>query len=275
MPRGESGHLTPPIGSRSVTHMETAINPFGVPPVRVGAPTRVAPPLSRAPVAPPAPRPRIRLGGHNLKGNRPWNAPGSKNPTELVSPEEIAKLLNQCSKLSGSGIRNRAILIVLWRGGLRVAEALALELRDVDVHRNTLHVRHGKGNKRRYVSIDPGAMAVIINWLKLRVRYPTLSNCPYLFSTRAGRPLSTAYARNLIKHLCAKAGLERRVHPHALRHAFAVELLYEGVPLNMIQAQLGHSNLAITSNYLAHVSAKDLNAIMQRRVVPGAVRTVL
>lgn len=215
-----------------------------------------------------------RLGQHARPGATPWNR-GHRNPTEILSASEIAKLLNQCSKRSGSGLRNRALIICLWRGGLRIAEALALTIEDVDLDRATLHVRHGKGNKRRFVAIDPGAVSVLRTYIKARNLFPTVAASPYMFCTRRGRPLSTGYARNLLKLLSNKAGLEKRIHPHALRHSFAVELLYEGLPLNMIQAQLGHSNLAVTSTYLAHVSSRDLNAAMARRTVPAAVATVL
>lgn len=214
------------------------------------------------------------LGQHARPGATPWNR-GHRNPTEILSASEIAKLLNQCSKRSGSGLRNRALIICLWRGGLRIAEALALTIEDVDLDRATLHVRHGKGNKRRFVAIDPGAVSVLRTYIKARNLFPTVAASPYMFCTRRGRPLSTGYARNLLKLLSNKAGLEKRIHPHALRHSFAVELLYEGLPLNMIQAQLGHSNLAVTSTYLAHVSSRDLNAAMARRTVPAAVATVL
>lgn len=204
----------------------------------------------------------------------PWNR-GLRTPTELITPAEVAKILAQCSKLSGSGLRNRALLLVMWRAGLRVAEALALEVRDVDTAQCTLHVRHGKGNKRRYVSIDRSSMDAIARFIAARATFKSLSLISHVFTTHQGKPLRTSYVRQLIARLATQAGIERRVHPHALRHAFAVELLYEATPLNMIQAQLGHSNLATTSRYLAHVSPRDLNAVMQRRVMPAPVAGVL
>ena len=244
----------------------TYVNPFGGPPRPPPPPPITVIHRSKA----------DHLGHHAQPGAKPWNR-GRTSPTELISPAEIAKLINQCGRASGMGLRNRAIIVTLWRAGLRVAELTALELKDIGT--NSIHVRHGKGNKRRYVAVDPSTIQVIQKYITTRnqiARYlPNLRASPYVFCTRQGRKLSTGYIRNMLKLLATKAGIERRIHPHALRHAFAVELLYESVPLNMIQAQLGHSNLAVTSNYLAHVSPKDLNAAMQRRVLPGAVGAVL
>ena len=71
--------------------------------------------------------------------------------------------------------------------------------------------------------------------------------------------------RHLLPRLAAKAGIEKRVHPHALRHTHAAELAREGVPLNLIQAQLGHSNVATTSRYLAHIAPVEVSETMRQR----------
>ncbi len=80
-----------------------------------------------------------------------------------------------------------------------------------------------------------------------------------------GRPLDPTYVRHALRRMAGRAGIERRVHPHMLRHTHAAELAREGVPMNVIQMQLGHSSLATTSRYLAHVHPQQVVEAMQAR----------
>ena len=86
-----------------------------------------------------------------------------------------------------------------------------------------------------------------------------------LFCTLAGGPLSDRYVRDMLKRQRAKAGIEKRVHPHGLRHTHAAELVREGVPINVIRDQLGHSSLAVTDRYLRNVAPADLIALGKSR----------
>jgi site-specific recombinase XerD len=86
-----------------------------------------------------------------------------------------------------------------------------------------------------------------------------------LFCTLEGKPIDTSYVRHLMKRLAAKAGIDKRVHAHGLRHTLAAELAAEHVPMNMIQAQLGHGSLATTSRYLDHIRPQQLIDEMQQR----------
>ena len=86
-----------------------------------------------------------------------------------------------------------------------------------------------------------------------------------LFCTLDGRPVQASYVRTLLHRLARKAGIEKRVHPHGLRHTHAAELAAEGVPLNIIQAQLGHSNAATTSRYLDHIAPRQVVETMRKR----------
>jgi integrase/recombinase XerD len=92
-----------------------------------------------------------------------------------------------------------------------------------------------------------------------------LSGRSRLFCTLGGRPLHASYVRTLLHRLGDKAGVEKRVHPHALRHSMAYDLMWEGVPVPIIQRQLGHASLATTQRYLDHIAPKDLVEAMQRR----------
>jgi len=86
-----------------------------------------------------------------------------------------------------------------------------------------------------------------------------------LFCTLDGSPMKQSYVRTLLPRLAEKAGIEKRVHPHGLRHTHAAELASEGVPLNVIQVQLGHSNAATTSRYLQHIAPQQVIDAMRCR----------
>ena len=86
-----------------------------------------------------------------------------------------------------------------------------------------------------------------------------------LFCTLKGRPLKASYVRTMLKRLADRAGVDKRVHPHGLRHTMAYELMMEGVPMPIIQQQLGHASLATTEQYLRHIAPKDVIKAMRNR----------
>ena len=211
-------------------------------------------------------RPAVTLPGYR-RGQHPPNY-GLKLPAEVLTRAEVEALLDACPHRGPAGRRNRALIVVLWRGGLRMGEALALELRDVDKAAGTVTIRHGKGNRRRVVGLDPTAFAVLEQWLEVRSKLRPPPGAP-IFCTithgNLGRPLGHAYWREAIKRLGKKAGIEKRVHSHGLRHTHAVELMREGVSLLVISRQLGHSSIAITQRYLDHLEPGEVVATMQAR----------
>jgi len=213
-------------------------------------------------------RPAVTLPGHNA-GQHPPNY-GRTFPAEILSAGEIRRLIAACGRGAG-GLRNRALIVVLWRGGLRCQEALDLELRDVDRDAGTLTIRHGKGNRRRVIGLDAPAFAVLEQWLACRAGLGVPRGSA-VFCTithpNIGRPLSGSYWREAIKRLGARAGIEKRVHSHGLRHTLAVEMMREGIPLLVIQRQLGHSSLQITERYVNHLEPGELVAAMQARSWP-------
>jgi site-specific recombinase XerD len=153
---------------------------------------------------------------------------------------------------SRPGIRNRALIAVLYRGGLRISEALALRPKDVDQAAGTVTVLHGKGDQRRTVGMDPAAFALLERWLDKR-RALGLSARRPIFCTLGGEPIDSSYVGRLLPRLAVRAGIEKRVHAHRLRHAHAAELAAEGLPVNVVQQQLGHASLATTDRYLRHI----------------------
>ena len=119
----------------------------------------------------------------------PWNK-GKRLPPEVLTEEEIQRLLNVCSKRAPTGIRNRALIAVLYRGQLRVSEALKLMSKDLDADQGTLRVLHGKGDKSRLVGLDDLAWAIILRWLDRRKELG-LSRKRAVFCTLDGKPLQT------------------------------------------------------------------------------------
>jgi integrase/recombinase XerD len=211
-------------------------------------------------------RPLVTLPGHRA-GEHPPNY-GRRFPAEVLNAHEISRLIEACPRRGPAGLRNRALIVILWRGGLRSAEALALELRDVDRDAGTITIRHGKGNRRRVVGLDPSAFAVIEAWLAARTRLGVPRGAPVfctITSGNVGRELGAPYWREAIKRLGVRAGIEKRVHSHGLRHTHAVELMREGVPLLVISRQLGHSSLATTQRYLDHLEPGEVVSRMQAR----------
>jgi len=189
---------------------------------------------------------------------------GRRFPAELLSPDEVRALLRACSSRAPTGIRNRALIAVLYRGGLRISEALALYAKDVDQAVGTVTVLHGKGDQRRTVGMDPAAFALLERWLDKR-RALGLSARRPVFCTLRGEAIDSSYVRRLLPRLAARAGIEKRVHAHGLRHAHAAELAAEGLPVNVVQQQLGHGSLATTDRYLRHIAPAERVAAMRAR----------
>ena len=171
-----------------------------------------------------------------------------KYPAEPLNADEVKALIARCSPRCPTGLRNRALIVVLWRAGLRIAEALSLEPRDLDD--GVVRVRKGKGRKARTVALDPEAWAVLQTWLERKAR---LGIGGRGFSTLQGEPMLSSYVRNLFKRLGQKAGLTKRIHAHGLRHSFAAGLADEKVDLRIVQQALGHTSLATTQRYVDHL----------------------
>ena len=157
---------------------------------------------------------------------------------------------------STTAIRNKALVVVLFRGGLRISEALAL--RPADITGNSINVLHGKGNKQRMTALDPEAAAILGQWLDAGGRLG-ISNHSTVFCTHAGKRFLPSYIRSMLTRLGKRAGIER-LHAHGLRHGFASTLAEQNVSIPIISAALGHSNIATTNTYLQHVQPREVIA---------------
>jgi site-specific recombinase XerD len=156
------------------------------------------------------------------------------------------------------------MICLLWRGGLRLGEALALCLKDVDLDRGIVVVQRGKGGKRRVVGLDPGACALVERWLRVRSEHVVGRSAP-MICTLDGKPLDQSYVRHLLPRLARRVGIDKRVHAHAFRHAFAVELEREGARLTQIRDLLGHSSAAVADQYLRRIGASDATDFVRNR----------
>ena len=178
---------------------------------------------------------------------------GVKYPVEILERKEIEALLAGCGT-SPTGRRDRAALTLLWRSGLRISEALALRQADVNLAAGTVRVLRGKNDKARTVALDALARSALEAWLAVRPPGRGPLFCPV---AKPGQSLKSNHIRNRLRRLALQAGVERRVHPHGLRHTYAVELDAEGFPLREIRDLLGHANASTTDAYLRGLGASS------------------
>lgn len=192
---------------------------------------------------------------------------GLRFPAEPLTRSETARLLAAVPTRSTSGLRLRALIAVMYGAGLRVQEALDLMPRDVEAC--TVRVRDGKGGKTMTVSIDPASFDLLGRWMDRRATLGLNGRQP-VFSTYSanafGLPMDQRYVRATLARFGVKAGIEKRVHPHGLRHSLAFQLYLDAVPLNEIRRQLRHSSLAGTQHYIDHLCpSTDLAVVMAAR----------
>jgi integrase/recombinase XerD len=194
---------------------------------------------------------------------------GRKFHTEIYSKDEVMSLLDECNG-GISGLRNKVLIIVLYRCGLRISEVLGIRSSDYNQQEGTLRVI-GKGNKMRVVGLDSQTRMNLDMWMERRLRLGIngKGNPPIfcgISKGNLGKPIRTVYVRNLLKRLAGKAGVEKRVSPHNFRHTFAHDMLNEGIGLNHIQISLGHSSIATTSKYLQRFNPKETIQKLAERV---------
>lgn len=158
--------------------------------------------------------------------------------------------------------------MILWRAGLRIQEALSLGEADLDQRRGSLVVRQGKGGRRREVGMDVWGWQQLQPWLDARVELPVGPLFCIITGATRGRHWANAAARADLRRTAARASVRQRFAPHQLRHAHAVEMAREGVPLVVIQRQLGHSNLGITSIYLQGIDNAEIIETVNARRAP-------
>jgi len=181
----------------------------------------------------------------------------------VLTDAEVRALLAACGD-DLVGIRHRALLVMMYRAGLRISEALSLRPHDLELAAGTVRVRFAKGGRDRVVGLDPGAGDVVAAWAERRAALAVPAGSP-LFCSRSGKALTTAYIRRLPPILGKTAGIAKRMHAHGLRHTHAAQLRAEGVDIGIISRQLGHRSILTTIRYLDHLNPMAVIAAIRSR----------
>jgi integrase/recombinase XerD len=190
-----------------------------------------------------------------------------KRIPKYLSPFEVESLLNQPDTTTALGLRDRALLELLYSAGLRIGEALDLQINDIDWQQGFVCVRNGKGGRPRNVPIGNVATTWLYRYLP-NGRKKLQSDCSELvFLSRSGEKLSRQAAAAAIREYVQRAGLPAWATAHSLRHACATHMLEGGAKLPYIQEQLGHAVLESTRIYLAVRSEelKNVHAVCHPR----------
>jgi integrase/recombinase XerC len=196
-----------------------------------------------------------------------------QNPFQLVSTpkldkklpvfmytEEINELLTMPDAETPLGIRDRAIMDVLYASGMRVSELVSLNLSSIDFVSKTALV-YGKGNKERYVNLGKYSLESLANYLDNSRNKLTLDiKNEALFVNRYGSRISDRSVRRLIDKYVDELALNKNISPHSFRHTFATHLLNGGADLRVVQELLGHANISTTQIY-THVTKEKLQSI--------------
>jgi integrase/recombinase XerD len=171
----------------------------------------------------------------------------------ILSEEEVARLIE-----SAATSYHRVILMTLYGAGLRREELCRLKVTDVDSKRMVLHVRQGKGRKDRDVTLSPRLLEVLRDYWKWRK--PKTYLFPSYLRKRREQPISSRTVYYAVCEAARRAGIQKKVYPHLLRHSWATHLLERGADLKTIQIQLGHFDLESTTIYL-HLSQRHLQSM--------------
>lgn len=180
---------------------------------------------------------------------------------DVLSYEEIKLLLATIDTRKPAGIRDKAIVEVLYACGLRVSELINLKQRDVIAEMEIVCV-FGKGSKERYVPIGSSALANIDTYKKeARIHFvKSMETGDILFLNQRGKPLTRAYIWKMLKETAAIAGIKKSIHPHTLRHSFATHLIEGGADLRAVQEMLGHSDISTTQIY-THIDSAYIKEV--------------
>jgi integrase/recombinase XerD len=182
---------------------------------------------------------------------------------DVLSQDEVRRLLNSPDTRRPQGIRDSAMLEVLYASGLRVSELVHLKIQDIHLDAGFVRVL-GKGSKERIVPIGQYAREKVLFYLE-NARGRLVKNCasPFLFIARAGRPLTRQGFWKQLRRYASSAGILKKVTPHSLRHSFASHLLEGGADLRAVQLMLGHADIATTQIY-THVTKERLKQLHRK-----------
>lgn len=182
---------------------------------------------------------------------------------DVLSVKEVDKILNSPDTKLKFGLRDKALMELMYATGLRVSEVVNLNVSDINMEVGFLKCK-GKGSKERIVPLGKTAIFVLKNYLnKTRAVFMKDLLIGNVFLSQQGKPLTRQYIWQLIKRYSRKSGITKSITPHTLRHSFATHLLSNGADLRVVQELLGHSDITTTQIY-THVDKNRLKAIHKK-----------
>lgn len=217
-------------------------------------------------------RPKVTWAGYHA-GRVPANK-GKRYPIEILSRTEIISLMECVGGTKRTRVRNLGLIAAMYRAGLRVGEAIHLRAKDLNPENGIIRVLFAKGQTSRTVAIDDNGMDFLLRWEKIRLDMDVPPDAPF-FCTSSGRLMGRGFIRQMLYDAGMRARIQKRVHPHGLRHAHAFELVMEGVPLPIVQRQLGHAWASSTAKYVDHVAPSEVIDRIRRRswIAPDLIDT--
>lgn len=199
-----------------------------------------------------------RMGYKSLPPERIELAKTSGRDLDLITEDELARLLNSPSGKDEKSLRDKAILELLFSTGLRVSELCSLNIDSINLKKDEFSVR-GKGEKVRLVFLSPGAKSSLNDYLDKRKDVSESLFVSVAKNNKAER-LSPRSVERIVKLHAIKAGISRNVTPHTIRHSFATDLLQNGADIRSVQMMLGHSSVSTTQIY-THVTDRHLKDV--------------
>ena len=187
----------------------------------------------------------------------------SRKLPQILGREDVQSLLKQPDPGTPLGLRDKAMIELLYATGVRVSELVSLQTHQVNLEGDYVTVK-GKGAKVRMVPFGKWAREVLQRYLKeVRPKLSRGRTSPFLFLTRSGKALTRQGFWKLIRRYALAAGIEKRVTPHTLRHCFATHLLEGGADLRSVQSMLGHADISTTQIY-THVNSARLKEVHRK-----------
>ena len=171
------------------------------------------------------------------------DSPGTRKLPEVLTYQEQKMLLSQPNPKAPTGLRNLCVIRVMLNAGLRLSEVIKLTPSDLNLETGELVVKRSNGDIGRTLWLGKEDVEYIVKWNKIK---PESS---YLFCTLKGEILKDRYVREMVKRLGKKAGIEKNIFPHTLRHTFAADLYYKTRHIRVVQKALGHADLSTTMIY--------------------------
>jgi len=186
-----------------------------------------------------------------------------KTLPDILTDDEAKRLIAIPNKRYYTGLRNKAMITLMLNTGLRVSELIDLKSQNIDLTKRTLKVVNGKGHKDRNLVIPEKTAELLKQWNKKRAG----NTERFYFNTKDGKPLSRIYVFLMIKRYTRRAGIDKHVYPHTLRHTFATNFYRQTKDIETLRKLLGHSDISTTQIYVTLANIDVENAMNSYREI--------